>query len=60
MLARWVDAVRDGLLGADVAEALKSRNQAHKQNRAGMIWFCGDYVGECLRGERSNREARRR
>lgn len=48
------------MLGADVAEALKSRNQAHKQNRAGMIWFCGDYVGECLRGERSNREARRR
>lgn len=41
MLTRRINGVaEEGLLTAGVAERLRSKNQAHEPNRAGMIWFC--------------------
>jgi hypothetical protein len=41
MLARRIDALlNDGLLERTIASRLKNENQAHDDNRAGMIWFC--------------------
>lgn len=41
MLARRINTVaEEGLLTAGMAERLRSKNQAHEPNRAGMIWFC--------------------
>ena len=41
MLTRRIDAVMEaGCLAPDVAQSLKSRNQADEENRAGAVWFC--------------------
>jgi hypothetical protein len=41
MLTRRIDAVtEDGLISTAVSNRLKSENQAHESNRAGMVWFC--------------------
>jgi hypothetical protein len=41
MLARRIERlVQQGLLTRQIAERLKTENQAHETNRAGMVWFC--------------------
>lgn len=41
MLARRIDAVAAaGGFAPEVAAALKAKNQAHEENRAGRLWFC--------------------
>ena len=41
MLYRRIDAlVRSGAVTAQIAENLKSTNQAQEKNRVGMVWFC--------------------
>jgi hypothetical protein len=41
MLSRRIDAlVHDGTIPATTAVILKSKNQAHEENRAGRVWFC--------------------
>jgi hypothetical protein len=40
MLSRRIDAlVQQGLIKPATAAILKSKNQAHESNRAGMVWF---------------------
>jgi hypothetical protein len=41
MLNRRIDALLNaGFVSETVANRLKTENQAHESNRAGMIWFC--------------------
>lgn len=41
LLRERIDAlVREGLITADVAKSLASKNQADDGNRAGKLWFC--------------------
>jgi hypothetical protein len=41
MLRRRIDDLKNnGLITAQIAERLRSKNQAHEQNRQGKIWFC--------------------
>jgi len=41
MLTRRIDAVTEGgLISTRISNRLKTENQAHESNRAGMVWFC--------------------
>jgi hypothetical protein len=40
-LTRRIDAVSEGgVISTGVSNRLKTENQAHEKNRAGMVWFC--------------------
>jgi hypothetical protein len=48
LLKRRIDAIKaEGLISADIANRLRSENQANDANRANMIWFCffPPYIG---------------